>query len=115
MENKISRRTILLRCLQLPIGGGVLVELAACGNGSASVCADPNAMTSAEESMRRTLQYTENSSDPNKVCAGCEFFDVGPGAGMCGRCEMFDGKPANPGGHCDSWSDDSKGAASSAT
>ncbi len=106
MDNKISRRTILLRCLQLPVGGSALLGLVACGKGGASVCADPNAMTSAEESVRRTLKYTETSPDPDKVCASCEFFHAGPEAGACGTCEMFSGKPVNPGGYCDSWSVD---------
>ena len=110
MDKKISRRTILKRGLQIPLGGSVLFGLAACGNDSdsstAMVCADPNMMTSAEESVRRTLKYTELSPDPSKVCTGCAFFHVPAQVGGCGTCEMFAGKPVNPGGHCDSWSVD---------
>jgi hypothetical protein len=108
MVKKISRRTALLRCMQIPIGGSILFGLAACGKneGSAMVCADPNNMTSAEESLRRTLKYTETSSDPAKICSGCAFFHAAQQAGGCGSCEMFGGKPVNPGGHCDSWSVD---------
>jgi len=108
MDKKISRRTVLLRCLQLPIGGGILLGLAACGKdgGSSMVCADPSKMTSAEESVRRTLKYTEASTDPAKMCSDCAFFHAAPETGGCGSCEMFGGKPVNPGGHCDSWSVD---------
>jgi hypothetical protein len=110
MDKKISRRTILKRGLQIPLGGSVLFGLAACGNdsdsSSAMVCADPNMMTSAEESVRRTLKYTELSPDPSKVCTGCAFFHAPAQVGGCGTCEMFAGKPVNPGGHCDSWSVD---------
>ena len=111
MDKKITRRTALLRCIQLPIGGSVLLGLAACGNDSsdsvsAMLCADPNKMTSAQESVRRTLKYVEASADPAKTCKDCVFFQAGPEAGGCGSCEMFDLAPANPGGHCDSWSVD---------
>lgn len=108
MDKKITRRDALLRCIQLPIGGSILLGLAACGSKSedSMVCADPNLMTSAEESVRRTLKYTETASDPAKTCTSCEFFHAPSAAGGCGTCEMFGGKPVNPGGHCDSWSVD---------
>ena len=107
----LSRRQLILSSLRIPAGAAALSVLASCeGDGdSALVCADPKAMTTAEESVRRTLNYTEVSSDPAKVCAGCEFFKAGGGA--CGSCEMFSGKPVNPGGHCDSWSVDSQAVA----
>jgi len=108
MEKKITRRTALIRCLQIPVGGSVLLGLAACGSKSetAMVCADPKLMTSAEESVRRTLKYTEKSSDPSKICSGCDFYHAPAEAGGCGTCEMFGGKAVNPDGHCDSWSVD---------
>jgi len=108
MDNKISRRTFLVRAVQVPVGGGALLGLSACGSdgGSAMLCADPSQMTSAEESVRRTLKYTENSPDSARVCADCEFFHAANEAGGCGSCEMFAGGPVNPGGHCDSWSVD---------
>ena len=111
MGKKISRRTLLLRGLQVPAGAGLALGLASCGGEGAAelVCADPGAMTSAEESVRRTLNYTELSRDPAQVCAGCEFFSGAGEAGGCGSCEIFGGKPVNPDGHCDSWSFDSQG------
>jgi hypothetical protein len=111
MEKKLSRRSVLWRGLQLPIGAGAVLALAACDDGgrgeTAVACADPGAMTSAEESVRRTLKYTEISSDPARTCSACEFFHAAEETGACGSCEMFGGKPVNPGGHCDSWSVDS--------
>ena len=110
MDKKISRRTLLLRAVQIPVGGSVLFGLSACGsdngNSIAMLCADPSQMTSAQESVRRTLRYTEVSPDPAKVCSGCDFFHAGSEAGGCGTCEMFTGNPVNPGGYCDSWSVD---------
>lgn len=110
MDKKISRRTILKRGLQIPLGGSVLFGLAACGNdgdsSNAMVCADPTMMTSAQESVRRTLKYTEVSPDPARVCADCAFFHAPAEGSACGSCEMFGGEPVNPGGYCDSWSVD---------
>lgn len=112
MNSRMSRRTLLLRGLQIPIAGGVLVGLSACGDDqdsgsdSAMVCADPGTMTSAEESVRRTLNYAETSPYPAKKCMDCEFFHAARETGGCGTCEMFGGKPVNPAGHCDSWSVD---------
>ncbi|MDP5053399.1 MAG: high-potential iron-sulfur protein [Congregibacter sp.] len=109
MDKRLSRRTLLLRGLQIPLSAGALLALSACEGDAetvaGTVCADPADMTSAEASVRRTLSYTELASDTSKVCAGCEFFSAG--AGDCGSCVMFDGKPVNPRGHCNSWSADS--------
>lgn len=108
MYKKISRRTVLLRAVQIPVGGSILLGLSACGSdgSSAMLCADPSQMTSAEESVRRTLRYMEISPDPAKVCSGCDFFHAATETNGCGTCEMFAGNPVNPGGFCDSWSVD---------
>ena len=107
MDKKFSRRTLLKRGLQIPLGGSVLFGLVACGSdgdsSNATVCADPDMMTSAEESVRGTLKYTEVSTDPSEVCTDCSFFHAPAQVGGCGSCEMFDGKAVNPSGHCDSW------------
>ncbi len=106
MARNLTRREVLARAIQLPVGAGVVLGLAACGESgeSALVCADPGKLTSAEQSVRKTLNYVEVSPDPAKVCAGCEFFKA-PASGLaCGSCEMYGGGPVNPGGHCDSWS-----------
>lgn len=110
MTEKITRRTVLLGGLQIPVGGALLWGLSGCGGGGegssgtagAAVCADPSAMTDAEQSIRRGVNYTESSANPQQVCAGCAFFHAGSGA--CGTCDMFSGGPVNSGGHCNSWS-----------
>lgn len=108
MDKKISRRTVLLRALQIPVGGGILLGLSSCGSdgGSAMLCADPSMMSSADASLRRTLNYTEISPDPAKVCAGCLYFRGVNETDGCGSCDMFPGRPVNPGGYCDSWNAD---------
>jgi hypothetical protein len=44
----------------------------------------------------------EQSADPAKACAGCQFFTAAEDGGGCGHCQIFNGA-ANPRGHCDSW------------
>jgi hypothetical protein len=112
MKSTISRRSVLLQSLQLPLAGAVLMALPGCGQkgGSTSagaagaVCADLSAMSDAEQSTRKSLDYTEAGPNPSQVCAGCSFFHPGSTAGGCGTCDMFSGGPVNSHGHCNSWS-----------
>ncbi|GAB5412890.1 MAG: hypothetical protein Cons2KO_04930 [Congregibacter sp.] len=107
MQTVLTRRRVLLGGLKLSLTGGALLGFSACGEQGedALVCADPGDMTSAQESVRRTLRYVEMSTDPARSCSGCDFFKPSA-SGACGSCEIFDGGPANPGGYCDSWSAD---------
>jgi len=86
-----SRRTLLRHVVGLGALGVNAKLLAA-------ACAVPGAGDSA---MRAELHYTEASPDPGKRCTGCAFFSNLQGA--CGTCQILNG-PANPQGHCDSWS-----------
>jgi hypothetical protein len=112
MADKISRRAVVLRGLQIPVGGALAAVLASCGTGgkggstaaAATVCADPATATEAEQSTRKSLGYTEVSPNPQQVCAGCAFFHASAQGGDCGTCDMFSGRPANSRGHCSSWS-----------
>jgi hypothetical protein len=65
------------------------------------VCADLDSMDSGAKSMRTSLNYTEKSADADKTCGVCAFFQTASEG--CGTCQIFNG-PANPMGHCDSWS-----------
>jgi hypothetical protein len=112
MTNKISRRTILMQGLRIPVAGAALVALGGCGQknesstaaASGGVCADLGAMSDADQSTRKSLNYVEAAPDPNQVCAKCSFFHPGAAAGGCGTCDIFSGGPVNSHGHCNSWS-----------
>lgn len=106
MDKTLTRRAVLVRAIHVPVGVGLGFGLSACGGegGGAVVCADPSKLTSAEQSVRRTLNYAETSTQAGKVCSDCDFF-IPPSAGSaCGTCEIYGGGPVNPGGYCDSWS-----------
>jgi hypothetical protein len=96
-QSPLSRRALLSRALVLAPFCGVL-PVAGRAFGAASVCESPDA---DDKSLRDSLHYVETSTDPGKTCAGCGLF-AAAGAG-CGHCMIFNG-PANPKGHCDSWS-----------
>ncbi|MEM1191022.1 MAG: high-potential iron-sulfur protein [Pseudomonadota bacterium] len=108
MDTRCTRRAALRRGLKLTVSGGMLLGLVACGDddGALLVCADPESLTSAQASVRRSLNYTERSPDASQVCTGCDFFKLGAGSGDCGSCEIFSGGAVNPAGRCDSWSAD---------
>src|ERR1700730_239328 len=99
MTDKISRRAILLRGLQAPVAGALLFGLGGCGakseQGSAAasgvVCADPNAMTDAEQSPRKGIGYPGVSANPQQVCGGCAFFHPAATGGECGTCDVLSG------------------------
>jgi hypothetical protein len=102
-NGNLSRRKLLERGIQLPLGGLFLatagVQVAAAAE---KVCADLNAMDSGQKSIRESLNYVEMSKDPAKTCGGCGFFEA-PKDG-CGTCMIFTGGPANAKGHCDAFS-----------
>jgi hypothetical protein len=113
MTDKISRRDVLLQGLRIPVAGALVVALGACGQKSATattaasgggVCADLSAMSDADQSTRKSLNYVEAGPNPDQVCAKCSFFHAGSTAGGCGTCDMFSGGPVNSHGHCNSWS-----------
>jgi hypothetical protein len=109
MSESFSRRTVLLRGLQLPIGGLLLAGVAGCSGSkdgkattaSGAVCANPDEMSDAQQSTRASLSYTESSPNPQQVCEGCSFFHAAEPP--CGTCDMFSGGPVNKQGHCVSW------------
>jgi hypothetical protein len=102
MTKHLSRRSLLRRGVQLPIGG---LLLASAGSAAAlaadKVCADVKNMDSGQKSIREALNYVEKSPDPAKTCGACGFFMAT--ADGCGTCMIFTG-PANAMGHCESWS-----------
>jgi hypothetical protein len=101
MSKPISRRVVLTSIAQISFAGALAAAVTDTAIAAEKACADPTAMDSGQRSLRASLNYTERSADVAKTCSGCAFFQ--PSADACGTCTIFSG-PANPKGHCDSWS-----------
>jgi hypothetical protein len=102
MRDLISRRRLLGRVVTASVGATAFsVAAAAARAAGVKMCADLEAMDSGAKSMRTSLNYTEKSTDADKTCRVCAFFQAASEG--CGTCQIFNG-PANPLGHCDSWS-----------
>ena len=103
---KITRRSVLVRGVQVPAAGFVALTFGACGEKEsgilAEVCADPDLLSKGELSLRESLQYVEVYEDPDQACGKCTYFNADENS-SCGHCQIFNG-PANPNGHCTSWS-----------
>jgi hypothetical protein len=98
-----GRRTILRRLAACLVASAASWSSVAHGKDKKDfACADPNALSQAENRQRKLDNYTEKSMDPGKTCSGCEFFTAGAKPAACGKCDIFNG-PANPSGKCDDW------------
>jgi hypothetical protein len=84
---------------------GIRVALAVgfvgCRAAGAAGCTDPDNLSGANVALRRSVEYTEFSSDDKKTCLGCGFFKAS--AGGCGTCQILSGL-VSAAGHCTSWS-----------
>jgi hypothetical protein len=93
MPASITRRRLLQNAA---------VTLGALTAASRTIAAAPCVAPDGDDSsLRKSLHYAESSATPAQKCSGCSFFSDQQGA--CGKCAIFNG-PANPSGHCDSWS-----------
>jgi hypothetical protein len=67
----------------------------------AAGCTDPDNLSGADVALRKSVEYTDLSSDEKKTCRGCGFFKAGSGG--CGTCQILSGLVSAE-GHCTSWS-----------
>jgi High potential iron-sulfur protein len=68
---------------------------------AAAGCTDPDDLSGADVALRKSVEYTDLSSDDKKTCRGCAFFKAGTGG--CGTCQILSGL-VSAAGHCTSWS-----------
>ena len=125
-EKELSRRTFLARASALglvAVGSGAL--LSACGGGggdgsgaaeapaaqpeapeapaaAADPCSDLSGLSDADLQMRSTLQYVDETADPEKFCDNCQLWKAPEGGAACGGCQIIKG-PIAPKGYCTSW------------
>jgi len=101
MTVPVSRRWLLSCALGAPAVSALLASSLATAAES-SKCVDPEELTPAEAGLRRSLGYTDTSSQPQKSCSGCGFFSAADAG--CGTCKILNGGAVNAGGYCTSWS-----------
>ncbi|NBC18088.1 MAG: hypothetical protein GVY18_12325 [Bacteroidetes bacterium] len=120
-----SRRAFLGRFAALGAAGlGLSSAVAACGGGEdggqqapaatesapagdgdqvvAADCEGFDALTDQDLQMRETLQYADESPNPEQLCNNCRFYNEPADGEVCGGCQLFKG-PVAPEGWCSSW------------
>jgi hypothetical protein len=60
------------------------------------------AKLSPDDPAAKSLMYTHQSADANKLCSGCQFYTGTADAGW-GACVIFPEKLVSAGGVCNSW------------
>jgi hypothetical protein len=91
----IGRRRFLVCSLTLP--AAVFVASTATGQ-----CVDPDELSDSAQGMRETVEYTDESPDPKRICNGCAYFKPVKADAACAHCEVL-GSPVSAKGHCESW------------
>src|SRR5690349_14431960 len=97
MKTTLERRRFLMLCAQLPAFAALGAEVAP----AAKKCSNADDLSSTEQALRTSLEYTDQSADPAKVCGACTFFKR-DGEGPCGECHVLNG-PVDAKGHCSSF------------
>jgi hypothetical protein len=92
----IKRRSLLTFGIRLSLAMALVKETEA-----APGCTDPDDLSGADVALRKSVEYTDFSSDEKKTCRGCTFFKADTGG--CGSCQILSGL-VSAAGHCTSWS-----------
>ena len=108
-SNPISRRHFFQRAAFLGASAAGAIYLVGCDRGGAGSSAAPSGpscdisgLTDAERTMRGSLQYVDQTPNPEQNCLNCGLWVEPEGAGPCGGCELPLG-PVHPEGWCSSW------------
>ena len=119
-NDRVSRRRFLQSVGVAGVVGASGTLLAACGGsddsgsssdsgGSASAsgsCSDLSDLSDAQKKQRsqmvNSLQYVEETPQPDKNCANCSLYVQGDYGEGCGGCQLFPG-PVAANGYCNSW------------
>ncbi len=120
-NDRVSRRRFLQSVGIAGVVGASGTLLAACGgsddsgsssgdsSGSASAsggCSDLSGLSDAQKKQRsqmvKSLQYVEETPQPDKNCANCQLYIQSEYGEGCGGCQLFPG-PVAANGYCNSW------------
>jgi hypothetical protein len=103
MSKLVSRRTAMWNTLALT--AGALLPVSALLSGCKKpelTCTDTSGLSADEIAARSTLKYVDHSTDPAKICTGCQQFKPSQMTGACGACAIMKG-PIHPEGGCSAW------------
>jgi len=103
MNERLSRRDLLQKSAAFGVLAVVGAGAAACGKSEPKglSCSDTTSLSASDAQVRTSLSYVDNSTEPGKVCAGCQqFLPAAPDT--CGGCKVLKG-PINPKGNCKSF------------
>jgi len=67
----------------------------------AAACFDLAKLPMSDRSIRNSLGFKMQATDPNKKCGSCAFFKEPKGD--CGKCELFSNGPTTVNSVCNSW------------
>jgi len=127
-NDRVTRRRFLQSIGVAGVVGAGSTLLSACGGGSSDSngsgssasesssdggtttasadCSDLSSLSDAQktqrESMVKSLQYVEETPDPEKNCGNCSLYIKGDYGEGCGGCQLFPG-PVAENGYCNSW------------
>ena len=68
----------------------------------AADCNDLSGVAEADLKQRESLGYVAKSTEADKNCTNCRFYQAGTQANGCGGCQLFKG-PVTPEGYCKTW------------
>jgi len=91
----VPRRQLLLSSAAL----GAVFVASACKR---SDTCPPSQLSPDDKKLRETLHYTDHSSDPQKLCNGCQQYLPNTDAD-CGGCKLMKGF-IHPAGYCAAFS-----------
>lgn len=69
---------------------------------STADCTDMTGIAEADLKQRESLGYVAKSTEADKNCTNCRFYQPGTQANGCGGCQLFKG-PVTPEGYCKTW------------
>jgi len=70
----------------------------------AGACASENAnLSDSDLEVRESVAYVSKSTEADKICKNCRFFQPDKFEGSCAGCMLFVNGGVEPGGYCKSW------------
>ena len=101
-QGSTSRRGLLALALAAPL---LLIGAEAHAQ-DAAACVNLDALSASQKSMRRSLGFKAQSTDPKTRCGTCAFFTAA--AAGCGKCQLLGAGAVAATSVCDNWAGKSR-------